>query len=204
VYVPTFYAIVVSMSERRLPSLFRPRDLDQYDISVSQLRSMVREGDAERVSRGLYRLRSAEVTELETVAAVSALIPHGIVCLLSALAIHGIGTQLPPDVWIAIDRKARRPRIEDLPVRIVRFSGAMLRYAVETRIVQGVAVRITSPARTVVDCFRYRNKIGRDVALEALRDAIDGRRVHPDEIVRAAQVCRIYSVLRPYLQAMLA
>lgn len=192
------------MPARRVPSLFRPRDLEQYDLSLSQLRIMVRDGNAERVSRGLYRLRSAEVTELETVAAVSARVPQAIVCLLSALAIHEIGTQLPRDVWIAIDRKARRPRIADLPVRIVRFSGAMLRYGVETRVVQGVAVRITSPARTVVDCFRYRNKLGRDVALEALRDALDDRRVQPDEIVRAAQVCRIYSVLRPYLEAALA
>jgi len=165
---------------------------------------MVRDGDAERVTRGLYRLRSAEVTELETVAAVSARIPGAIVCLLSALAIHNIGTQLPREIWVALDRKARKPRVDDLPVRIVRFSGAMFRYGVETRIVEGVPVRITSPARTVVDCFRYRKKIGMDVALEALKDALGDRRVKPDEIVRAAQVCRIYSVLRPYLEATLA
>jgi predicted transcriptional regulator of viral defense system len=165
---------------------------------------MVREGEAERVARGVYRLSASESTELETVAAVSARVPGAIVCLLSALAIHGIGTELPREVWIGLDRKARKPRIDDLPVRIVRFSGAMLRYGVETRVVQGVEVRITSAARTVVDCFRYRNKIGIDVALEALRDAVGQRPAIVNEIVRAAQVCRIYSVMRPYLEATVA
>ena len=192
------------MSDRPVPGLFRPRDLERLGLSRGSLRSMVREGEAERVARGVYRLSASESTELETVAAVSARVPGAIVCLLSALAIHGIGTQLPREVWIGLDRKARKPRIDDLPVRIVRFSGAMLRYGVETRVVQGVHVRITSPARTVVDCFRYRNKIGLDVALEALRDAVGQKRAIVDEIVRAAQVCRIYSVMRPYLEATLA
>ncbi len=165
---------------------------------------MVREGDAERVARGVYRLRASQATELDTVAAVSVRVPGAIVCLLSALAIHGIGTELPREVWIALDRKARKPRVDDLPVRIVRFSGAMLRYGVETRVVQGVDVRITSAARTVVDCFRYRNKIGVDVALEALRDAVGQRAAIANEIVRAAEVCRIYSVMRPYLEATVA
>jgi predicted transcriptional regulator of viral defense system len=189
---------------RSRPSLFRPRDLYDIGLSKGRLLSMVREGEVERVARGLYRLRSAEVTELDTVAAVSARVPGAIVCLLSALAVHGIGTQVSADVWIAIDRKARKPIVPDLPIRVVRFSGAMLRYGVENREVQGVPIRITSPARTLVDCFRYRNKIGRDVALEALRDGLADQRVKVDEIVRAAQVCRIYSVLRPYLEATLA
>lgn len=164
---------------------------------------MLRRGEAERVSRGLYRT-GPSVTELDTVAAVCARIPGGIVCLLTALAIHEIGTQLPPDVWIAIDRKARKPRIDDLPVRIVRFSGEMLTYGIERREIEGIEMKITSPARTVVDCFRYRNKIGIDVALEALKDAIRRRRVSVDEIDRAARVGRVATVMRPYLEAVLA
>ena len=165
---------------------------------------MQRAGEVEAIGWGLYRRTDAEPTELETVAAVSARVPGAIVCLLTALAMHEIGTQLPPEVWIALDRKARKPRFDDLPVRIVRFSGPMLTYGVATREVEGVPVKITSPARTVVDCFRYRNKIGLDVALEALRDALGRRLATPDEMVRAAEVCRIQTVIRPYLQAALA
>lgn len=168
------------------------------------LRSMKRAGEVEAVGRGLYRRTDAEPTELETVAAVCARVPSAIVCLLTALAMHDIGTQLPPEVWIAIDRKARKPRFDVLPVRVVRFSGAMLTYGVVALVVEGVPVKVTSPARTVVDCFRYRNKIGLDVALEALRDALARRLATPDEVVRAAEVCRIHTVVRPYLQAALA
>ena len=171
-------------------------------LTRGRLRGMQRRGEAERVGRGLYR-RAGEVTELDTVATVCARVPGGIVCLLSALLIHDIGTQLPAEVWIALDRRARKPRLEALPVRIVRFSGPMLRYGIESRRVQGVAVSITSPARTIVDCFRYRNKIGLDVALEALKDALRRRRATVSEITRAAQVCRVSTVVQPYLEATL-
>ena len=125
-----------------------------------------------------------------SIATICARVPHAIVCLLSALAIHDIGTQQPPDVWIALDRKARKPHFVDEDVRVVRFSGAMLRHGVTTRRVQGVPVRLTDPARTVVDCFRYRNKLGLDIALEALRDVLTSRRATVDALVRAAQACR--------------
>ncbi len=185
-----------------LPALLRPRDLEVRGIPRGSLTAMLRRGDVERVGRGLYRSRNAPATELETVAAVSKRIPGAIVCLLTALHIHGIGTQAPRDVWIALDRKARKPQPSDLPIRIVRFSGPMLRYAIETREVLGVRVRLTSPARTVVDCFRYRRKIGIDIALEALRDALRSRKATIDEIWRAADVCRVRTVISPYLEAM--
>ncbi len=162
---------------------------------------MMRRGEVQRIGRGLYRLRDAPLSELETIATVSKRIPGAIVCLLTALHVHGIGTQAPRDVWIALDRKARKPQASGLPVRVVRFSGPMLRYAIETREVLGVPVRLTSPARTVVDCFRYRKKIGMDVALEALRDAVSSRRATVDEIARAAEVCRIQTVISPYLES---
>lgn len=165
---------------------------------------MVRRGEVSRVGRGLYRRRDAPLTELETVAAVSKRIPGGIICLLTALHLHGIGTQAPRDVWIAVDRRARKPQVTDLPVRIVRFSGPMLRYAIETRQALGVPLRLTSPARTVVDCFRYRKKIGLDVALEALQDAVRSRKATVDEIWRVAEVGRIRSVLSPYLQSVVS
>lgn len=163
---------------------------------------MLRRGEVERVARGVYRLHDAPLSELETVAAVSKRIPGAIVCLLTALHVHGIGTQAPRAVWIAIDRKARKPVAPRLPLRIVRFSGAMLTYGIEKRQVLGVSVRLTSPARTVVDCFRYRNKLGLDVALEALRDALGLRIATVDEITRAAEVCRARTVLETYLEGL--
>jgi len=163
---------------------------------------MLRRAEIERVARGLYRLRDAPISELETIAAVSKRIPGAIVCLLTALHVHGIGTQAPRDVWIAIGTKARKPRVAGLPVRVVRFSGPMLGYAIETREVLGVPVRITSSARTVVDCFRYRRKIGLDVALEALREVLRTRKATVDEIGRVAEVCRAETVVAPYLEAL--
>ncbi len=185
------------------PDIFRHQDLDRDGLTRGRLRRMLKKGEAERIGRGLYR-RIGEITELDTVATVCARVPGAIVCLLSALLIHDIGTQLPHEVWIALDRRARKPRVDDLPIRIVRFSGPMLRYGIETRHVQGVAVSITSPARTVVDCFRYRNKFGLDIALEALKDALLRRRATVDEITRAAHVCRVSTVIRPYLEAVVA
>ena len=181
--------------------MFRPRDLGHYDVSRAGLRSMLRAGEVAQIGRGLYRHERAEPTELDTIVTVCARAPQAIVCLLSALAIHDVGTQQPHAVWIAIDRKARAPRFANVDVRRVRFSGAMLHHGVITREVQGVPVRLTSPARTVVDCFRYRNKLGLDVALEALRDALGKRVATVDDLVRAAETCRIYSVMKPYLQA---
>jgi predicted transcriptional regulator of viral defense system len=194
----------MALKRPALPPVFRPRDLPALGVGRSTLRSMQRAGEVEAIGRGLYRRTDAEPTELETVVAVCARAPGAIVCLLTALAMHGIGTQLPPEVWIALDRKARKPRFDDLPVRVVRFSGPMLTYGVDARVVEGVTVKVTSPARTVVDCFRYRNKIGLDVALEALRDALTRRLATPDQVMRAAEVCRIQTVVRPYLQATLA
>src|SRR5262249_8103590 len=133
---------------------------------------------------------------------VSSAVPDSIVCLLSALRVHDIGTQAPHEVWIALDRKARKPAHPPALLRIVRFSGPMLTYGVLTRRMLGVPVRITSPARTVVDCFRYRNKLGLDVALEALRDAVRSRLATVDEIMRAAEMCRARTVVRSYLEAL--
>lgn len=188
----------------KLPGIFRPKDLAEFGISVDQLRSWLRRGEAERIGRGLYRQGEAEFTEQDTIVRVCTKVPRAIVCLLSALHLHGIGTQLPREVWIALDRKARKPKLEGLPTRIVRFSGPMLTYAINTRTIQGVPVRMTSPARTIIDCFRYRKRIGLDVALEALRDGLRSKQVTVDKLRRAAEVCRIQTVLRPYLESIVS
>lgn len=165
---------------------------------------MLRRREVGRIARGLYRRTSAPITELETVLIVCKRVPRAIVCLLTALYLHGIGTQLPRQIWIALDNKARKPKIVGLPIRIVRFSGAMLTHAIDRKVVQNVEFRITSPARTVVDCFRYRNKTGLDVALEALRDTLRLRLASIDEIWRVAEACRVQTVIRPYLEAVTA
>lgn len=185
-------------------TFFRPRDVAPLGITYYRLQRLVAEGRVEQVAPGLYRLSDVEATELETIAMVASAVPHAIVCLLSALRVHDIGTQSPRQVWLAIDRKARKPRRLPAPARIVRFSGQMLTYGVVTQSMQGVRVRITTPARTVVDCFRYRNKIGLDVAMEALRDAVRSRKAMVSEIDRAAEVCRIRTVIAPYLEALSA
>lgn len=187
-----------------ITGFFRPFQLEAAGLTRDQLPALLRSGAVERIGRGLYRMADAEATEMETIAMVASAVPHAIVCLLSALRIHEIGTQSPHQVWLAIDRKARKPSRLPAKTTIVRFSGQMLTYGVVTQSMQGVPVRLTNPARTVVDCFRYRNKVGLDVAMEALRDAVRSRKAMVSEIDRAAEVCRIRTVIAPYLEALSA
>jgi predicted transcriptional regulator of viral defense system len=196
--------ILSNLQRAGVGAFFRPRDVRPLGVTHYALQRMVAEGRVERVGAGLYRMVEVEVTAMETIAMVASAVPHAIVCLLSALRIHEIGTQSPHQVWLAIDRKDRRPARLPAATRIVRFSGQMLTYGVVTQPIQGVSVRITTPARTVVDCFRYRNKIGLDVAMEALRDAVRSRKAMVAEIDRAAEVCRIRTVIGPYLEALSA
>lgn len=183
-------------------SFFRPRDAAELGIGPRALRRLVNDGTVERVARGLYRLAEAEATEHYTLAAVCARVPGAIVCLLSALSVHGLGTQLPGEVWIAIPHKARTPRLPELPVKVVRFSGASLHYGVDDAAFEGVAARITNPARTVVDCFRFRRLVGMDAAFESLREALREGKTSADKIWRAAEVCRARSLVGPVLEAL--
>lgn len=181
-------------------AFFRPRDLAPLKIRFAELQRLVASGAVEKVGRGLYRLAAVDITEQYSRAAVCARIPGSILCLLTALSFHEIGTQLPWQVWIAIPHKARTPRVPDLPVRIVRFSGKYLDAGVEPVLLEGVPARITNPARTVVDCFRLRRLVGHDVALEAIKWAIRDRKTTPAEIASMAKVCRAESLVTPYLE----
>jgi predicted transcriptional regulator of viral defense system len=199
-HVPTL--TMSRLQKAGIGAFFRPRDVEALGISFPGLQQLVAKGTVEKVGPGLYRLAAAEPNELETIAMVASAVPAGIICLLSALSIYNIGTQSPHEVWIALDRKARKPTRIPARVRMARFSGPMLSYGVQTREIQGVPVRITSPARTVVDCFRYRRKLGLDVALEALRETLRTRAASVDEIMRAAEVCRAQTIVRIYLEAL--
>lgn len=186
----------------RLRGLIRPSDLKSLEIPRVSLTRAVRRGQLERVGRGLYGLPEREISTHRSLAEVALRVPKGIICLLSALRFHGLTTQAPFEVWLAIENKSLAPKLEYPPLRIVRFSGAALTEGVEEHIVDGVTIRITGVAKTVADCFKYRNKIGLDVALEALRDAWHEKRMTSDEIWRYAKVCRVANVMRPYLDSL--
>ena len=181
--------------------VLRPRDLDAHGIPRIYLSRLCERGLLDRVGRGLYVLPDADVSEHHTLAEAGKRVPHGVVCLLSALRFHGLTTQSPSEVWLAIANKAWRPQVDYPPLRFVRFSERTLEAGVEEHSIEGVLVRIYNPAKTVADCFKYRNKIGLDVALEALRDCRRQRRCTNDELWRYAKICRVANVMRPYMEA---
>jgi predicted transcriptional regulator of viral defense system len=181
--------------------LIRPRDLRQERIPREILYRLTRQGRLVRVGRGLYTLPGQEVSSQTSVAEVAKAVPSAVICLLTALRFHDLTTQGPWQVWIAVDNKARRPRNVAWPVRVVYMSGEAFRAGIETHEIERVPVRIYSAAKTVVDCFKYRNKIGLDVAVEALRDYFRRYRGHADELWRFAKICRVTRVMRPYLEA---
>jgi predicted transcriptional regulator of viral defense system len=180
--------------------VLRPRDLERHGVPSYFAATLFRAGRLNRVGRGLYVHPDAHVSENHTLALVAKRIPGSIICLLSALRFHEITTQLPNATWIAVPQKGRRPAANDVPLRIVRFSGSALTEGVREYILDGVTVRITDPARTVVDCFKYRNKIGRDVAVEALRDAMSQRKANLQQLNQYAKICRVTRFMRPYLE----
>jgi predicted transcriptional regulator of viral defense system len=182
--------------------VLRSRDLAGTGIPRVYLRRLHAEGLLDNPERGLYVLADVEPTERHSLAEACKRVPHGVVCLLSALQFHGLTTQAPFEVWLAIGESARRPKVLSPPLRVVRFSGAALTYGVEHYPIEGVPVKVYSPAKTVADCFKYRNKIGLDVALEALRDCWRKRKATMDELYWAAQVCRMGRVIRPYLESL--
>lgn len=186
----------------RCRGLIRPCDLAPMGIARVSLTRAVRRGQLERIGRGLYGLPGRQVSAHGALAEVARRVPKGVVCLLSALRFHGLTTQAPFEVWLAIENKALAPKLDYPPLRIVRFSGAALTEGVEEHVVDGVTVRVTGVAKTVADCFKYRNKIGLDVALEALREAWRGKRMTSDDIWRYAKVCRVANVMRPYLDSL--
>ncbi len=184
--------------------VLRAKDFIQAGVPTAILSRMVKRGELIRVDRGMYTIPNPEdASENHDLVQVAKRIPHGVVCLISALRFHELTTQIPPTVWIAIDGKARRPKVDYPPLSIVRFSGKALTYGIERHMLEGVEVPITSPAKTVADCFKYRNKIGVDIAIEALRDVLENRTATPQDIHEAAKICRVASIIQPYLQAMI-
>ena len=187
----------------RQTGMVRLRDLRDRGLHPEHLRRLMADGLIVRVARGVYAPADAEPTGNHSLAQVAKQVPHGVVCLLSALRFHEVGTQSPFQVWLAIDRLARKPQIRHPQLRIVRFSGTALTEGIEKHNIEGASVAIYNVAKTVADCFKYRNKIGLDVAIEALRIGLRERRFTRDELWRYAKICRVTTVIRPYLEVII-
>jgi len=194
--------LAVNLIERS--GIMRLSDLKDHGVNPATLARLVEEGVLNRPSRGLYELAGADIELAHSLAEVAKRVPKGVVCLISALQFHEITLQLPRSVWIAIGQKDRTPAVDYPPIRVVRFGGQALTLGVETHTIDSVPVRIFDPAKSIVDCFRFRNTVGLDVALEAMRMGWRSRKVKPDDIARYAQALRIWSVVRPYLESVVA
>ena len=184
--------------------LLRARDLTEHDLPTVALSRLVAAGKLDRVARGVYSLPGRALSEHRSLAEVALRVPRGVVCLLSALRVHGIGTQAPFEVWLAIPHHSPTPRLDQPALRVVRMSGAALSEGIEPVLIDGVSVPVFNAAKTVADCFKYRNKIGLDVALEALRDGWAQRKLTMDALWHCAEINRVTNVMRPYLESVSA
>lgn len=186
---------------------FRPRDVVDVRVHPEDIRRLCGKGLLTRVGRGLYELADAEPTTHHTLVEACKRVPQGVVCLLSALRFHEIGTQLPHKVWLAIPAKAARPRIAYPPIELTYLTDRMYREGIEEHRTAGGTIRIYSVTKTLVDCFRFRNKVGVDVAVEALREVVTHRMKYGVTIAQISEVarkCRAGEVMQPYLEALIA
>ena len=181
--------------------IMRRSELEAMGLSAWRIQRLLEEEKLERVGRGLYVWR-ARPSAYRTLAEAAARVPHGVICLLSALAFHRLGTQMPHAVWMMIHLKARRPRVDWPPIKFVYASGRAWTYGIEERNIEGVTVRITSSAKTVADCFKYRGTVGLDVALEGLREYLDRRGRSMDDLFEAADACRVRRIMMPYVESL--
>ncbi|MDC0357373.1 type IV toxin-antitoxin system AbiEi family antitoxin domain-containing protein [Oligoflexia bacterium] len=181
----------------------RAKDFVNLGIAREYLSRLVEDGTLIRTSRGVYRLADDSISEFGHFAEIAKRVDGGVVCLLSALRFHEIGTQNPSEVWLAIHRRSRKPNIDYPALQVVWFSGKAFTEGIEYHKIDGARIAIYSIAKTVADCFKYRNKIGIDVCIEALRDSLEKRRVKPDKIWHYASVCRVNTIIRPYMEALL-
>ena len=201
---------VVSQTQReRLIELFesmpilKSRDIVEHDIDAKTVQRMVESGEVQRIARGIYARPDLEPGSHHTFVEAQMIVANGVVCLLSALSYHEIGTQTPRRVWIAVPRGARLPKTTDHPIKAVTFSGEAFTAGIEEHEIEGFTVHVYSAAKTVADCFKYRNKIGTDVAVEALRETLQTRKANANEILHYAEICRVRNVMMPYLESVL-
>lgn len=183
--------------------IVRARELRKKGFHQEYLRQLSNQGKIVRAGRGIYTLPDQDLTENQSLVEATTRVPHGIICLLSALRFHSLTTQAPFEVWLAIANSARTPSEELIPLRIVYMSGRALDSGIEEHWIANVPVRVYNIPKTVADCFKYRNKIGLDVALEALRESWNSRRLNLDSLWHYAKICRVANVMRPYIESLL-
>lgn len=186
-----------------LPETFRFSEAKRLGVRLPDLKRWLSTAEVERISRGVYRKTSSESDGREDLLAVCKRVPSGVLCLESALYIHELGTQIPRRVTIAVDRKAWVPKIESPPTHVVRLSGKAFSEGIEHLESQGIKLRVYGKAKTVADCFKFRNKLGEDMAIEALRALVKGPGFTADELLHFAKICRVDAVIRPYLMAVM-
>lgn len=182
--------------------LLRSKDLEKLGLKRIEISRYVAAGVLRRLRRGLYCLPDYRQNEHGDLTIVSKQIPEAVICLLSALRYHELTTQAPAEVWIAVDRKARTPNLDILNLRVVRFGQTALQHGIEVKPIEGIPVRITSIEKTIADCFKYRSKVGLDVAIEALKDATRRKLISQNELWSCARIDRVTSIMRPYLEAL--
>jgi predicted transcriptional regulator of viral defense system len=188
---------------RTTGGILRTRDVLAAGIHPRTLYAMRDAGILDRLGRGLYRLADMPPLGNPDLVAVAATVPNGVLCLISALSFHELSTQIPHRVYLALKRGVEPPRLEHPPLRLFWFTGAMFTEGIERHSVDGLALQVYSPAKTVADCFRYRNKLGMDVALQALRLYKEHDSFSVEDILLYARICRVERVMRPYLEALL-
>lgn len=210
-HVPSFRITQRSMSQRQIArtvlaahGISRLAELREAGVTAATMSRMERDGEVLRLSRGLYQLADAALDVHHSLAEVAKRVPKGVVCLVSGLAFHGLTDQLPRQVWLAVGQKDWSPKPDGTPIRLVRFTDRLLTEGVETHPVEGVTVKAFGVAKTIADCFRYRNKIGLSVAIEGLQEALRQRKTTPGEIARQAERGAVATVIRPYLEALTA
>lgn len=183
--------------------IFRARDAAESGVSSMVLKQMVETYKIKKLGRGIYAPIERMQTESDHLAEIAIRYPNAIFCLLTALQIHELTSQSPHEIWVAVASKARAPQADHLPIRVVRFSGDALTAGIEQVSIDGIVqIPVTCVAKTVADCFKFRNKIGLDVALEALREAWHGKKASMDELWAYAEICRVQNVMRPYLESL--
>ena len=199
------YKVEKLVAQLQKRGVLKTQEILELGISKEYLRKLHAKGNIERIARGFYVLPGYEFSEMQSIAEVSKQVPKGVICLLSSLRVHDFTTQNPFQIWIAIERRAWKPQIEGTTkIRYMRFSGEAFTSGVQVKGIDNIEVKVYCPAKTVVDCFKYRNKVGLDVALEALREGWREKLFTMDKLWKYAKICRVENVMRPYLESMVS
>ena len=194
------YKEILNLAKRY--GIIQVRDLRKKGIHPEYLRRLYKNGQLIKIARGQYSLPDTKISEHHSLVVVAKAVPNAVFCLVTALRFHNIGTQAPYKVWIAIERRSAEPRINNPKIRVFRFSGGAYSEGISKYVIEGVNIKVYNPSKTISDCFKYRNKIGLDVAIEALRDGWEQKKFTVNELWKYAKICRVTNIMRPYIESL--